>query len=239
VARRVAEGGKGRVTLTADNVHEFLGPARFLPEEMLARDQVGVATGLAWTPVGGDILFIEVIPMKGSGGLTLTGQLGDVMKESARAALSYTKAKAAELGLAKFNFAKHDVHIHIPEGAIPKDGPSAGVTIAIALISAFTARPVKKEIAMTGEITLRGTILPVGGIKEKVLAAKRMGIKTVIMPRQNEKDLSEIQQELREGMKFHFVSHIDEVIKLALQGVRSKPSGTRRTRKTAGRRKAR
>ena len=235
VARKVAEGQRGRVTVTAESVSEFLGPPRFLPEEMLARDQVGVATGLAWTPAGGDILFIEAMPMKGSGGLTLTGQLGDVMQESARAAMSYTKAKANELGLGKFDFAKHDVHIHVPEGAIPKDGPSAGVTIATALISAFTGKPIHKEIAMTGEITLRGTILPVGGIKEKVLAARRMGIRTIILPRRNEKDLAEIQQELREGMKFIFASHIDDVIKKAIiAGPRKgKPKGGRKSRAAA------
>jgi len=229
VARRVAEGKRGRVTVTGKNVSEFLGSVRFLPEEMLARDQIGVATGLAWTPTGGDILFIETIPMKGSGALTLTGQLGDVMQESARAAMSYTKAKATELGLSKFDFSKHDVHIHVPEGAIPKDGPSAGVTIAIALISAFTGKPIRKEIAMTGEITLRGTILPVGGIKEKVLAARRMGIKTVILPRRNEKDVAEIQQELREGMNFIFASHIDEVIKEAINtGKKASPGDKRK-----------
>jgi len=221
IARRVAEGVRGRVSITAEELDKYLGPPRFLPDEMLARDQVGVATGLAWTPTGGDVLFVEAILMRGTGVLNLTGQLGDVMKESARAALSYTKAKAEELGIGKFDFAKHDIHIHIPEGAIPKDGPSAGVTIASALISAVTGTPIRKEIAMTGEITLRGTILPVGGIKEKVLAARRLGIKKIIMPRQNEKDLVEIQEELRRGMSFILVSHIDEVIKEAFKGRRA------------------
>lgn len=218
VARKVAEGKRGRVTVDAEKLQDFLGPPRFLPEEMLKRDEVGVATGLAWTPTGGDVLFVEAILMKGAGGLTLTGQLGDVMQESARAALSYTKAKAKGLGLSGFNFDKHDVHIHVPEGAIPKDGPSAGVTMATALISAFTGRAVRKDIAMTGEITLRGTVLPVGGIKEKVLAAKRMGIKEIILPKQNEKDLVDIQDELKKDLSFRFAAHIDDVLNHSLIG---------------------
>lgn len=212
VARKVAEGRRGRFVITSTSVREFLGPPKFLPEEMLKRDQVGVATGLAWTPSGGDILFVEAIPMSGGGGLTLTGQLGEVMQESAKAALSYIKAKAGQLGLGKYDFAKSDIHVHVPEGAIPKDGPSAGLTMAIALISAFTGKAVRKDIAMTGEITLRGTILPVGGVKEKVLAARRMGITKIVMPKQNEKDLEEIQKELRKDLKFIFVSHIDDVV---------------------------
>jgi ATP-dependent Lon protease len=232
VARKVAEGHRGKVVVTSDNLDSFLGPPKIVPEEMLKRDQVGVATGLAWTPAGGDVLFVEAILMKGSGGLILTGQLGDVMQESAKAALSYTKAKAGDLGLGDFRFEKHDLHIHVPEGAIPKDGPSAGVTMAVALISAFTGKNVRKDIAMTGEITLRGTILPVGGIKEKVLAARRLGIKTIILPKQNEKDLVDIKDEMRKGMKFLFVSWIGEALKHALT---DGAKGKRKTKKRPAR----
>ena len=216
VARGVAEGRKGKVSVGAEDLQGYLGPQKFLPDEMLAKDEVGVATGLAWTPAGGDVLFVEASVMKGGGALSLTGQLGDVMKESARAALSWARTNAAQLGLTKFDFGKHDIHVHVPEGSIPKDGPSAGVTMATALISAFTGKPIRKEIAMTGEITLRGSVLPVGGIKEKVLAARRMGIRKIILPARNEKDLVEIQEELRKDITFVMANSIEEVLKQAL-----------------------
>ena len=166
---------------------------------MLKRDQVGVATGLAWTPVGGDILFIEATAMRGRGGLTLTGQLGDVMKESAQAALSYARSHAKEFGIPEDFFAKHDIHVHVPEGAIPKDGPSAGVTMATAMLSLLTGKAVHRKIAMTGEITLRGEVLPVGGIKEKVLAARRAKIDTVILPALNKRDLEDVNEDHPQG----------------------------------------
>lgn len=217
VARKVAEGTRGRNLVTADNAHEFLGPEKILPNQMLDHDTVGVATGLAWTPSGGDVLFIEAILMNGKGLLTLTGQLGEVMQESAKAALSFAKANAAELGFGGLDLSGRDIHIHVPEGSIPKDGPSAGVSMTTALISAFSGRPVRSNVAMTGEITLRGRVMPVGGIKEKVLAARRIGIMEIILPRQNEKDLIEIQNELKKDLVFRFVSNIKEVIDIALQ----------------------
>ena len=180
------------------------------------RDEVGVATGLAWTPVGGVILFVEAMLMDGGKGLVLTGQLGDVMKESAQAALSFIRSHAERLGITVNFFKKKDIHIHVPEGATPKDGPSAGVTLATTLTSLLTQRPVKHNMAMTGEITLRGKILPVGGIKEKVLAARRSGINQVILPKQNEKDLEEIPDNVRGKMTFHFVEWLDEVFELTL-----------------------
>ena len=183
VARQVASGEKKIRKLHTDNIGKFLGRPRIFPEELLKRDQVGVATGLAWTPVGGDILFIEATAMKGRGLLTLTGQLGDVMKESAHAALSYARSHAKEFGIKEDFFGKHDIHVHVPEGSIPKDGPSAGVTMATAMLSLLTGKPVRRKIAMTGEITLRGEVLPIGGIKEKVLAARRAKINTVICRR--------------------------------------------------------
>ena len=176
-----------------------------------------MAVGLAWTPNGGDILFIEATAMKGGKNLTLTGQLGDVMKESATAALSFIRSNAVSMGIADDYFANHDIHIHIPAGAIPKDGPSAGVTMLTALTSLFTNKPIRKDLAMTGEITLRGQVLPVGGIKEKVLAAHRAGIKTIIMPKWNEKDLEEIPKKIQKDIQFHFVEKMMDVIRLALE----------------------
>ena len=175
--------------------------------------KIGVATGLAWTPVGGEILYIEATIMKGRGSLSLTGQLGDVMKESAQAALSYTRSRAAELGITE-DFKTLDIHIHVPSGAIPKDGPSAGVTMATAIISALTRTPVRRDVAMTGEITLRGRVLPIGGLKEKSLAALRAKMKTVIVPDKNEKDLSEIPPDVRKKLNFRPVKHMDEVVKI-------------------------
>jgi len=179
-------------------------------------DEVGLATGLAWTPVGGDILFVEATPVPGKGALILTGHLGEVMRESAQAALTYTRSRAQALGIDPGFYEHVDVHIHVPAGAIPKDGPSAGITITTALISAVTKRAVRKDVGMTGEITLRGKVLPVGGIKEKVLAAHRAGIKTLILPRDNAKDLAQLPAPVREDMQFILVNHMDEVIRAAL-----------------------
>jgi ATP-dependent Lon protease len=216
VARQVASGEKNIRKLHTDNIGKFLGRPRIFPEELLKRDQVGVATGLAWTPVGGDILFIEATTMKGRGLLTLTGQLGDVMKESAHAALSYARSHAKEFGINEDFFGKHDIHVHVPEGSIPKDGPSAGVTMATAILSLLTGKPVRRKIAMTGEITLRGEVLPIGGIKEKVLAARRAKINTVIMPSLNERDLEDINETIRKDMHFIFVDDVRDVFKAAL-----------------------
>jgi ATP-dependent Lon protease len=216
IARRVAEGNKEKVVVTSESLHEFLGPAKVEPEEILKKDQVGVVTGLAVTAVGGDILFIEAITMKGKGGLQLTGQLGDVMRESAHAAYSYAKARAGELSIDPEVFNKTDIHLHIPEGAIPKDGPSAGITMATALVSVLANRPVRKHVAMTGEITLRGNVLPIGGVKEKVLAAYRAQIKKIILPAQNRKDMEDVPEEAQKGMEFVFVEHVREVFQHAL-----------------------
>ncbi|WP_461394482.1 S16 family serine protease, partial [Deferrisoma sp.] len=217
VARRVAEGQATKHRITRRNLHRYLGPPRFLPEAEVEDDLVGVATGLAWTQSGGDILHIEVTTMKGSPKLILTGQLGDVMKESAQAALSYARSKAADLGVPEDFFDQREVHIHVPAGAIPKDGPSAGITMAVALLSVMTGRPVDHTVGMTGEITLRGRVLPVGGIKEKCLAAMRAGLKAVILPERNEKDLEDLPPKVRRALTFHLVKTMDEVIDLALK----------------------
>lgn len=203
-------------SLTTSAVEKFLGPPQFFFTEAERKDEVGVATAMAWTENGGDIMPIEVLIMEGKGNLQITGQIGDVMQESAQAALSYMKSRVEELNLDPDLFDQIDVHIHVPEGAIPKDGPSAGITIATALISAFTDRPVHKEICMTGEITLRGNILPIGGVREKVLAAHRAGLKTVLLPTKNEKDLVEIPKKVREDVKIVLVHHMDEVLLYAL-----------------------
>jgi ATP-dependent Lon protease len=217
-ARRRAEGEESPLTITPEVVHAMLGAPTFLDEEVEERTkEPGVAIGLAWTPAGGDVLFIEASRMPGAGLLTLTGQLGDVMKESARAALSWFRAHAADYGADPDFFKNAEVHLHVPSGAIPKDGPSAGVTIATALASELTQRPVRGDIAMTGEITLSGKVLPVGGIKEKVLAARRLGIREVILPRQNEKNVNEdLTEELRKELTVHYVTSVDEVLLLAL-----------------------
>ncbi len=217
VAKEVAAHGDTKHIITPDKLEEYLGPAKFYSEVKERTSEPGVATGLAWTPVGGDILFVEATKMRGSNKLTLTGQLGEVMRESAQAALSYVRSRAAQLGISEEVFEKHDIHVHVPQGAIPKDGPSAGVTIATSLVSLLTERPIRSDIAMTGEITLRGKVLPVGGIKEKVLAARRAGIRHVILPRKNEKDLAEIPEELRKEMTFYFVDNMDQVLELALR----------------------
>jgi len=217
VAKQVAEGQKEKATVGEAMLHKFLGPVKFFPEVAERTAEPGVATGLAWTPTGGDIIFIEATQMRGEKALTLTGQLGDVMKESAQAALSYVRAKAKELGIKEDFFGKTDIHVHVPAGAIPKDGPSAGLTIFIALTSLLTGRSVRSNVAMTGEITLRGLILPVGGIKEKTLAARRAGITTLILPQKNEKDLEEIPQHIKEALEFKFVNRMDEAIPMALK----------------------
>jgi ATP-dependent Lon protease len=196
----------------AGDLEELLGPARFRKDTMLGEDEVGVVTGLAWTPVGGDVLFIETSVIPGRGQLTITGQLGDVMRESARAAMTYARSRANTFGVPE-NFAqKTDIHIHVPAGAVPKDGPSAGITMACSLLSALTGRPAYKEVAMTGEITLRGRILPIGGVKEKVLAAQRIGVKKVLLPKENGPDLREVPEETREQMEIFLVEHMDEVL---------------------------
>jgi len=223
VARRRAEGNETPIEITPDVVVEMLGAPKFLDEEMEERTKdPGVAIGLAWTPAGGEVLFIEASRMAGSGSLTLTGQLGDVMKESARAALSWLRAHAKEYNIDPDFFKNAEIHVHVPSGAIPKDGPSAGVTMATAIASELTSRPVRGDLAMTGEITLSGRVLPIGGVKEKVLAARRVGIREVILPKQNAKNVNEdLTPELRQDLIVHLVSTIDEVIALALQPVAS------------------
>jgi ATP-dependent Lon protease len=220
ICRKVAvrhATGRGRpVIVTQKNVARFLGSPANMPEERLVRSQVGIATGLAWTPVGGEVMFVEAQAMAGKGNFILTGQMGNVMKESAQAALSFARARASEYKISEDFFTTHDFHIHIPEGAIPKDGPSAGITLAVALLSACTGRRVRRDIAMTGEITLRGDVLPIGGLKEKVLAAHRGRIRTVMLPRQNEKDLEDIPRELRHDLEFILVERMTEVLKHAL-----------------------
>jgi ATP-dependent Lon protease len=217
VARRLAEGVSEKVVVTPDNVSEFLGPPKFVEDFAERQPRVGVANGLAWTPFGGSVLVVETTKMPGKGNLILTGHLGEIMKESAQAALSYVRSRSEQLGIPEDFFAKHDIHIHVPAGAIPKDGPSAGITMATALASLATGRPVRPDLAMTGEITLTGRVLPVGGIKEKVLAAKEAGIHEIILPTQNRKDLTEIPEHIRNALTFHFVENMDEVLELALQ----------------------
>jgi ATP-dependent Lon protease len=225
VARRVAEGRTETVRVAPQNLHEFLGAPKIFPEEALRKDQIGVATGLAWTAVGGDVLFIEALRMKGKGNLVLTGQLGEVMRESAQAAFSYAKSRAKELGIPEEDFEKYDLHIHIPEGAIPKDGPSAGITLATAMVSSLAQRPVRKEVAMTGEITLRGNVLPVGGVKEKVLAARRARVTRVILPQLNKREMDELPKELFGEMRFIFVEHVRDVFSEALKEKTPQPVG--------------
>jgi len=213
VARQVIEDDIKSIKITPKKLKEFLGAGKFSYEVAEGSDEVGVATGLAWTQAGGDVLFVEALLVPGKGNLTLTGKLGDVMQESARAALTYSRAHASSLGVKDNFYETKDIHIHVPAGAIPKDGPSAGVTMTVALASAISGRPVKKNVAMTGEITLRGKVLPVGGIKEKVLAAHRAGVTKVVLPKDNEKDLDEIPQQIKDELQFVFVKQIDEVLK--------------------------
>ena len=218
VATKVAEqgDGQGTVTITVENVPDYLGRPKFLPEVADRVEIPGVATGLAWTPVGGDVLFLEATRMPGNKGFTLTGQLGDVMKESAQAAMSWVRSKAREYGIDEEFFTKSDIHLHIPAGATPKDGPSAGVTMATALVSLLTGRPIRKDVGMTGEITLRGQVLPIGGVKEKVLAANRFGLTTVILPKRNEGDLEDVPEAVRAKMSFVFAERVEDVVEAAL-----------------------
>jgi ATP-dependent Lon protease len=219
-ARKVAEGATGKLTVTPDNVSEFLGIARFRPDtEIVERTrQPGVAVGLAWTPTGGDILFVEANVMKGGKGFNMTGQVGQVMQESMQAALAWVRSNASEYGIDPDFFQSKDIHIHVPAGAIPKDGPSAGITMVTALVSALTRRPLRERVAMTGEITLSGQVLPVGGIKEKVLAARRAGVSEVILPADNEPNVREdLGGELLEGLELRYVKAIQEAVDLALE----------------------
>ncbi len=226
VARRIGEGHQGIVRVSANNLHEFLGAPKIIPEEVLKKDQIGVATGLAWTAVGGDVLFVEALRMKGKGNLVLTGQLGEVMRESAQAAYSYAKARAKELQIDPEDFNTYDLHIHIPEGAIPKDGPSAGITLATAMVSTLSQRAIRKDVAMTGEITLRGNVLPVGGIKEKVLAARRARVTKIILPTQNRRDLDEVPKHLFKDIQFVFVDNMRQVFREALKAKEPQPNAT-------------
>ena len=217
VARKVVKDATYAVALTAEKVNEFLGVTKFRDTLANEKSEVGLVTGLAWTEVGGSILSTEVAIVDGKGKLTITGQLGDVMQESAHAAMSYVRSRASRLGIPKDFYRNVDIHIHVPEGAIPKDGPSAGITMATAISSALSKIPVRRDIAMTGEITLRGKVLPIGGLKEKLLAALRAGIKEAIIPKENEKDLADVPENIRGQMKVHFVENMDQVLKIALE----------------------
>jgi ATP-dependent Lon protease len=224
VARQVvnSEGGKDKkavtkVVMTGDKLPELLGPWKFRDLQIEKKNEVGAATGLAWTEVGGQLLTVECTLMEGKGKLTITGKLGDVMQESAQAAMSYIRSRAHQFGLPRDFYRNLDVHIHIPEGAIPKDGPSAGITLATTICSALTRIPVRGHVAMTGEITLRGKVLGIGGLKEKLMAAHRHGILEVIVPRENEKDLPDIPDAIKKTMKLRFVDSMDEVLKIALE----------------------
>jgi ATP-dependent Lon protease len=239
VAVKVAEGDTSPRTITTeDDLREFLGAAKFTSEVAERTEETGVATGLAWTSVGGEILFIEATRMFGTGKLQLTGQLGDVMKESAQAALSYVRTNAERYGIAKDFLEKSDLHIHIPAGGMPKDGPSAGVTMFTALVSMLTGIRVRHDVAMTGEITLRGRVLPIGGLKEKVLAAHRAGIKRVIIPERNKPDLEEVPKEVMDDLEFVTVQRMDQVLEAALESMPApkpaEPQGTGSTPPGAG-----
>ncbi|MCM0605347.1 MAG: endopeptidase La [Xanthomonadaceae bacterium] len=239
-ARQVAEGKTVKTTVTPDMVFKFLGPAPYSREEEQEHDEIGIATGLAWTSVGGEILYVETTTMKGKGGIILTGQLGDVMKESAQAALGLIKSRSADFGINDDVFSNTDIHVHFPAGAVPKDGPSAGITMATAMISKLTGIAIRKDVAMTGEITLTGRVLPIGGLKEKSLAAMRHGIKTIIIPDKNKKELEDIPEEVRNALTFVPVKTIDEVLEVALShkldtnGNKTKGSGTPRTGRRRG-----
>lgn len=216
IAKMIAEGREKKVTVSEKNVSKFLGPIKIKSNILEKKDEIGISTGLAWTEAGGDILFIEVALMIGKGNLILTGQLGEVMKESCQAAMSYIRARAKLLGLPEKFYQKIDVHIHVPEGAVPKDGPSAGIAITTAIVSALTKIPVNRKVGMTGEVTLRGRVLEIGGVKEKVIAAHRAGLKIVVLPKDNKKDLEDVPKEVLKDLKFMFVSHMDEVLNIAL-----------------------
>ena len=205
-----------KLTVTGGNVTEFLGIRKYLPDRLPVQDQVGLVTGLAWTSVGGEVLEVEVNVMDGSGKMELTGNLGDVMKESAHAALSYIRANAKVLGIVEDFYKTKDIHVHFPEGAVPKDGPSAGVTVCTAMVSALTGAKVRRDVAMTGEISIRGRVLPIGGLKEKTMAALRHGITTVIIPQDNERDLQEIDQTVRKSLNFITAQNVESVLQAAL-----------------------
>jgi ATP-dependent Lon protease len=215
VAREMVESDVKSYKVTTDNLPKYLGPLKYSSQMIEENDAVGIATGLAWTSAGGDILFIEVSTMPGKGNLILTGQLGDVMKESMQAAFTYIRARWETFGLSKDLFEKIDIHVHVPEGAVPKDGPSAGVSITTAMVSALTQHSVKRDVAMTGEITLRGRVTEIGGLKEKSIAAHRAGIKTVIIPKENQKDLEEIPEEVKKELTFKFADRIEDVLEVA------------------------
>jgi ATP-dependent Lon protease len=215
------------IKITADNLKEFLRVPRIFTETALKKDQIGIVTGLAWTAVGGDILFIEALKTKGKGKLLLTGQLGEVMQESAQAAYSFAKARAKQLDIEEEDFEKYDIHIHLPEGAIPKDGPSAGITMATAMVSVLAQRPVRKDVAMTGEITLRGNVLPIGGVKEKLLAARRAKLKKVILPEPNRRDLEDLPQEVLDDLEFIFVENVLQVFDESLLEQKTPPVRSR------------
>jgi ATP-dependent Lon protease len=216
--RKIVSNGRASkpLTLKAELLKDYLGSAKFVSETAETIKEIGIATGMAWTPVGGEVLFIEATRMPGKGNLLLTGSLGDVMKESAQTALSYLRSQSKSLGVDMADYAKFDIHIHIPAGATPKDGPSAGVTLLVALASLLTRRRVRSEFSMTGEISLRGRVLRVGGIKEKVLAASRFGIKHIVLPEQNRNDWIEVPEEVRKKLQVHFVRHISELLPLTL-----------------------
>jgi ATP-dependent Lon protease len=238
---RVAEGLVERMRIDAGALPPILGPRRFENEVAMRTSVPGVATGLAWTPTGGDILFIEATRVAGKGSLILTGQLGDVMKESAQAALTLAKARAADLGYDVALFEKSDIHIHVPAGAIPKDGPSAGVAMFVALASLLTGRTARNDVAMTGEISLRGLVLPIGGVKEKVLAAARAGITTVLLPARNQKDLEDVPEAARQQVRFVWLERVDDAVAAALnpQGTREEAKTSVRGEASSGRRAAR
>jgi ATP-dependent Lon protease len=225
-ARQIAEGEKKKISIGEKEVREWLGPRRFAGEVRKRTAEPGVATGLAWTPVGGEILFIEATAYEGKGHLTLTGQLGDVMQESAQAALSYARAHASELGIGDGWFSSHDLHLHVPSGAVPKDGPSAGITMATSIVSLATQRTVAGDLAMTGEITITGQVLPIGGLRDKLLAAQRAEIKRVIFPRENEPDLEDLPAETRQALTLIPVDNVDEVLEVALEAESEAGSGT-------------
>jgi ATP-dependent Lon protease len=205
------------VKITSDNLEHYLGKRKYSEDKINQTDQVGIVRGLAWTSVGGDTLQIEVNIMPGEGDIDLTGQMGDVMKESARIAMSYVRSVSEQYHVSEETYTKKDFHIHIPEGAVPKDGPSAGITMATAILSAVTNIPVRADLAMTGEVTLRGRVLPIGGLKEKLLAAKTAGVKTVLVPKENDKDVAEISEEIKEGLELCYVENMEEVAKYALR----------------------
>ncbi len=230
LARRVAEGDKGPFRVNTAGVQSFLGVPKFLPDDERGQGEIGVATGMAWTAFGGEVLRVEVSLVEGKGNLTLTGQLGEIMKESAQAALSYARSRAKELGLKPAFYEDLDLHLHVPSGAIPKDGPSGGITICAAMVSALTNVPVREDLAMTGEVTLTGKVLSIGGVKEKALAALRAGIRNIILPAQNKKDVADIPAKVRRQLAIHFVDHVDEVLKLALVGTPKPPASLARKR---------